>query len=166
VSKIKNPTLSIKLADCTEQFKPLLTLAERINKSVQAIIDKAKQFKESEENIRSRMWDSVKFHTTPIFSLEKTLLDEKEEEIQKLRKQQEKIRRAGKKVADRISSLRSKTSNIDDTIERINENLISLGITNFKIVASTNTEQKNFFMLSRGDSSDNTTPVFRSLSEG
>ncbi|HIF9513315.1 TPA: AAA family ATPase [Photobacterium damselae] len=166
VSKIKNPTLSIKLADCTEQFKPLLTLAERINKSVQAIIDKAKQFKESEENIRSRMWDSVKFHTTPIFSLEKTLLDEKEEEIQKLRKQQEKIRRVGKKVAVRISSLRSKTSNIDDTIERINENLISLGITNFKIVASTNTEQKNFFMLSRGDSSDNTTPVFRSLSEG
>ncbi|TOB81875.1 hypothetical protein CGJ97_24585, partial [Vibrio parahaemolyticus] len=35
VSKIKNPTLSIKLADCTEQFNPLLALAEGINKSVQ-----------------------------------------------------------------------------------------------------------------------------------
>ncbi|MEZ8306461.1 AAA family ATPase [Vibrio splendidus] len=165
-SKAKKPSLCIELIDCTDKLEPLSELANKINKIVKVVIAKAKKFKESENDIRNRMWDSVRHHTDGTFSLEKRLIDEKNDEIKLLEKQRERVKRIGTKVASRISALRSKTSNIDDTIERINENLKSLGITGVEIVASTDPDQENYFVLSRGESTTSTEKVFSSLSEG
>ncbi|PMG29960.1 AAA family ATPase [Vibrio splendidus] len=165
-SKAKKPSLCIELIDCTDKLEPLSELANKINKIVKVVIAKAKKFKESENDIRNRMWDSVRHHTDGTFSLEKRLIDEKNDEIKLLEKQRKRVKRIGTKVASRISALRSKTSNIDDTIERINENLKSLGITGVEIVASTDPDQENYFVLSRGESTTSTEKVFSSLSEG
>jgi Uncharacterized protein conserved in bacteria len=165
-SKVKTPSLSIKIIDYKERTAPLTRISEEINEAIQVIIKKAKKFRESKKDIQDRMWDSVKYHTEPIFSLEKRLIDEKSSEIKQLNEELKRVKQVGQKVASRISYLRSKTSNIDDTIERINVNLKSLGLTSFEIVSSTDPEQKNYFVLSRGEKANEGKEVFKSLSEG
>lgn len=165
-TKIEKPSLSIELIDYADKLEPLTTIVEEINRNVQIIVAKANKFKESEDDIRYRMWDSVRHHTEPLFSLEKHLINKQEDEINLLKTLLERVRLVEKKVADRISYLRSKTSNIDDTIARINVNLQSLGLTSFEIVASTDPEQKNHFILSRSKSTTTEEKVFQSLSEG
>lgn len=165
-SKIEKPSLSIEIIDYREKSEPLKTLAEEINVAAKAIITKARKFKESKKDIQDRMWDSVRFHTDPIFAIEKRLRDEKDSEIKQLNEELRRVKVLGKKVASRISYLRSKTSNIDDTIERINVSLRSLGLTSFEIVSSNNPDQKNYFVLSRGEKTTSGEQVFKSLSEG
>ncbi|WP_153447863.1 AAA family ATPase [Vibrio algicola] len=165
-SKVEKPSLSVELIDYEDKLEPLKTIVEEINKTVQIIIAKANKFKESESDIQHRMWDSVRYDTEALFSLEKRLIDEQDDKIDLLNKRLERVKLIGKKVADRISSLRSRTSNIDDTIARINVNLKSLGLTSFEIVASTDPKQKNYFILSRSEKAITEEKVFQSLSEG
>lgn len=165
-SKLEKPSLSVILNDYDEKLKPLTDLVEEINKAVGVVVTKAKKFKESEDDIRQRMWDSVRHQADGIFSIEESLKKEKEREITSLKKLQERLKSVGTRVNERINTLRSRTSNIDDTIARINENLKTLGLTSFEIVASTNPEHKNYFVLSRGDSGAEGEKVFHSLSEG
>ncbi|WP_242462401.1 AAA family ATPase [Vibrio parahaemolyticus] len=94
------------------------------------------------------------------------MIDEKDSDIKQLNADLKRVKQVGQKVASRISYLRSKTSNIDDTIERININLKSLGLTSFEIVSSTDPEQQNYFVLSRGEKTNEGKEVFKSLSEG
>lgn len=163
-SKIERPSLPIELVDLSNSTTPLIDLAENINQLVQVIINKSNKFKEIENDIRSRMWGSVKNNTKELFSLEKRLINKQDINIKKLTIQLNRVIKVGKKVAARISSLRSKTSNIDDTIEKINMNLRSLGLTGFQIVASK--EHKNYFILSRNENNPEDQKVFKSLSEG
>ncbi|PML99557.1 hypothetical protein BCT63_20490 [Vibrio kanaloae] len=165
-SKIEKPSLSIEIVDYKEKSAPLMSISEEINVAVKVMIAKARKFKESKKDIQDRMWDSVRYHTESIFSLEKRLRDEKDSDIKQLNADLKRVKHVGQKVASRISYLRSKTSNIDDTIERINVNLKSLGLTSFEIVSSTDPEQKNYFVLSRGEKSTKGKEVFKSLSEG
>lgn len=165
-SKIEKPSLSIEIIDYQEKSAPLMSISEEINAAVKVIITKARKFKESKKDIQDRMWDSVRYHTESIFSLEKRLIDEKDSDIKQLNADLKRVKQVGQKVASRISYLRSKTSNIDDTIERININLKSLGLTSFEIVSSTDPEQQNYFVLSRGEKTNEGKEVFKSLSEG
>ncbi|HHC7405853.1 MULTISPECIES: AAA family ATPase [Vibrio] len=165
-SKIEKPSLSIEIIDYQEKSAPLMSISEEINAAVKVIIIKARKFKESKKDIQDRMWDSVRYHTESIFSLEKRLIDEKDSDIKQLNADLKRVKQVGQKVASRISYLRSKTSNIDDTIERININLKSLGLTSFEIVSSTDPEQQNYFVLSRGEKTNEGKEVFKSLSEG
>lgn len=165
-SKIERPSISIELVDYKEKLIPLMSISEEINVAIKVIIAKAKKFKETKNDIRDRMWDSVRYHTDSIFSLQKRLISEKDDDIEQLSADLKRVRQVGQKVANRISALRSKTSNIDETIERINVNLKSLGLTSFEIVSSTVPEQKNYFVLSRGEKGTKGKEVFKSLSEG
>ncbi|AJR07105.1 hypothetical protein C9J03_05345 [Photobacterium gaetbulicola] len=165
-SKIEKPSLSIEIIDHKEKLAPLVSISEEINAAVKVIITKARKFNESKKDIQDRMWDSVRYHTESIFSLEKRLRDEKDCDINQLNADLKRVKQVGRKVASRISYLRSKTSNIDDTIERINLNLKSLGLTSFEIVSSTDPEQQNYFVLSRGEKTIEGKEVFKSLSEG
>lgn len=165
-AKVEKPSLSIELIDCADKLEPLKTIVEEINKTVQAVVAKAKKFKESESDIRNRMWDSVRHHTESLFSLKKRLIDGKDNEIDILNKRLTRVKKVDTKASDRVSSLRSRTSNINETITKINVNLKSLGLTSFEIVASTDPEQKNYFVLSRGESTTAGEKVFQSLSEG
>ncbi|HIF9512468.1 TPA: AAA family ATPase [Photobacterium damselae] len=165
-SKIEKPSLSIEIIDYQEKSAPLMSISEEINAAVKVIIIKARKFKESKKDIQDRMWDSVRYHTESIFSLEKRFIDEKDSDIKQLNADLKRVKLVGQKVASRISYLRSKTSNIDDTIERININLKSLGLTSFEIVSSTDPEQQNYFVLSRGEKTNEGKEVFKSLSEG
>ncbi|NNN70012.1 AAA family ATPase [Vibrio sp. 3-2(1)] len=165
-SKVEKPSLSIELIDYKEKSDPLMKISDEINAVVKSVVTKAKKFKESKQDIQNRMWNSVRYHTDSIFSLEKRLRDEKANEIEQLNAYLERVKQVGQKVASRISYLRSKTSNIDDTIERINVNLKSLGLISFEIVASTDPELPNYFVLSRGEKATEGKEVFESLSEG
>lgn len=165
-SKVDKPSSAIELLDCSEKLKPIEEVAKDINQAVQSIIARAKKFNENKNDIEFRMWNSIRYHTGNLFSLEKNQIDKKDKEIAQFKEQLSRVERIGKKVAARIGYLRSKTSNIDETISRININLKSLGLTSFEIVASNNPEQKNYFILSRGEEPKEGEAVFKSLSEG
>lgn len=163
-SKIQKPSICVEVISYSEMLHLLETIADGINKTVDAVSQKVQKFKENENDIRNRMWGSLKHHAHDIFSIEKRIVDQKDKEIDALSLLLKKIKRIGSRVGARISALRSKTSNIDDTIDRINENLKSLGISSFEIVKSTVSEQENYFALSRGKQSN--AKIFESLSEG
>lgn len=165
-SKLHKPSLTIELISCGDKLVPLSELAVKINNDISLIIEKTQKYKESENDIRHRMWEEIKHITDNVFSYEKRVIDKEDSEIEFLEKKLQRIKSVGNKVNNRISKLRSKTSNINDTINRINENLKSLGVTSFEIVASSNSEQSNHFILSRGEEHPGKKEVFRSLSEG
>ncbi|WP_417884524.1 AAA family ATPase [Vibrio rumoiensis] len=165
-SKVDKPSYAIELLNCSEKLKPIEDIAKDINKSVQSIIAKAKKFNESKNDIQFRMWNSIRYHTGSLFSLEKNQIDKKDKEIEQFKDRLSRVERIGKKVTARVKYLRSKTSDIDKTITRININLKNLGLTSFEIVPSNNPEQKNYFVLSRGEESKEGEAVFKSLSEG
>ncbi|WP_418139642.1 AAA family ATPase [Oceanimonas smirnovii] len=163
-SKIQKPSVFVELDSYDDKLKSIENLATQINDLVTAAYNKVTKFKESENDIRNRMWDSLKFQSKDIFSVEDRIIKKKNEEIDSLKEKLERVKRIGEKVRDRIIFLRSKTSNLDDTIDRINENLKSLGVTGFEIVKSMVPGQENFFVLSRGEQCGD--KVFHSLSEG
>ncbi len=76
-SKVEKPSLSIELIDYKEKSDPLMKISDEINAVVKSVVTKAKKFKESKQDIQNRMWNSVRYHTDSIFSLEKRLRDEK-----------------------------------------------------------------------------------------
>lgn len=164
--KIEKPSTSIRLVDYKEESLFLDNISKDINESVKLAIAKANKFKESKQCIQNRMWDSIRHQTNSVFSFEKRIIDEKNNEIKALQLSLDRITKVGEKVKGRINYLRSKTSNIDETIERINVNLKNLGLTSFEIIASTDVEQENYFVLSRGENNTKGKEVFRSLSEG
>ncbi|WP_263433864.1 AAA family ATPase [Celerinatantimonas diazotrophica] len=164
-SKISKPSFSVELINCDDKLIPLKQIATEINESVQAAIAKSIKYKENKNDIGNRMWDSIRHNTDSIFSLENSMISQKHNEIKSLKKKLERVTRIGNKVKERVKHLRSKTSNIDDTIERINIQLTNLGLTNFEIKASSNPDLENYFVLSRGETT-NTDNVFKSLSEG
>lgn len=164
--KIHNPSASVELAKHDEKVALLNELATKVNEAVSEMIEKIEKFKENEDDIRCRMWGSVRHNVNGILSQEKLFVEQKDKEVEILNKRLERIKGIGIKVNTRISTLRSKISNIDDTIVRINEGLKNLGVTSFEIIASSNPEQRNHFILSRGEEMSGKKEVFRSLSEG
>lgn len=162
-SKTQKPNTTVFISNCKNKLTPIKEIASNINISVDNIYQKSNEFEHSKNNIRDRMWKTINYLSKDIFSFEKTTIESKEKEIKKLDQELNKIARIGEKVKNRISILRSKTSNIDETIDRINENLIVLGITGFEIIKPEDPNLESYFMLSRKGLNDN---VFQTLSEG
>lgn len=163
-SKLTKPNTSIYLISCTEKIQPLEKISHEINISVDEIYKKSNEFERSQNHIRERMWKTLNFLSKDIFSFEQATIEGKKKKITEIDQELDRITRIGGKVKKSISTLRSKTSNIDDTIDRINENLIVLGITGFEIIKPEDPDLKNYFMLSRRDKQN--THVFQTLSEG
>ena len=163
-SKVKNPAISVELGSTDERLAPINGLTSQLNETVSAIEARTNKFRETKGNIETRMWKALKHQSQDILSLEEQANDKIRKEIAALDARLSRIKAIGQTVRNKINDLRSQTSNIDETIDRINDNLKYLGVTGFEIVKSNAHENNNFFMLSRGANSGE--GIFKSLSEG
>ncbi|MDD9200302.1 AAA family ATPase, partial [Aliivibrio sp. S2MY1] len=163
-SKSKNPAISVELDNTDKRCTPINKLATQINETVSAIEDKANKVSEIKANIKTRMWNALKYQSQDILLLEKQANEQISKEMAVLDARLSRIKLIGQTVRNKINDLRLQTSNIDETIDRINDNLKYLGVTGFEIVKSNAPENNNFFMLSRGSNSSK--EIFKSLSEG
>ncbi|WP_067866265.1 AAA family ATPase [Neptuniibacter marinus] len=161
--KSKDLNRIVEAGFCNDKVSDLASVAIEINKEVRAVNSKTAKIKESKEDLKERMWGVLRGQVDDIIRLEiegKRKLGVKiDEKVAHL----DRVEKVGRKVRDRILLLRKKSSNIDETIERINANLLSLGLVGFQIEKYKKGEEDNFFKISREIGEDN---VFRSLSEG
>lgn len=161
--KINNPSISITLNFDNESYNNIFEDIVKYNIKINDINAKSKTFKRSENIIQGKIWAGAKdFCHIDFDDLSKSSLKNKSL-IEIARKDLDLIIKKGKDNNNRISELRTNVSNIDLTIDSINNRLKNLGIDNFSIKKHLSSEDK--YVISRADNTS-TEGVYRSLSEG
>jgi len=161
--KTKDLNKVVEIKFCSEKTSDLSSIADEINREVDGVNKKTEKIKESKDDIKARMWGVLRSQANDLLRIEEEDIKGLEVKINEKKLYLERIKRVGKKVRDKIDDLRKNTSNIDQTIEKINSNLAALGLVGFEIIKHQKGENESFFKISRGDGEEN---VFKSLSEG
>lgn len=163
MEKVKNPSLKVTLEQDKETEENLISDISEYNKKIREINTKVKKFKESEKNIKSKVWGVVRDFCNvdyeTLYQNEATYKKEHDE----IQKEIDDIVKRGKDNSTRIKELRSQVSNIDSTIDSINLKLKNLGIVGFNITKHTESEDKYIISREENPANDN---VYKSLSEG
>lgn len=157
--KIKTPSVSITLENSNIALKELNEIIISINTLVSEHNKNIDQKATVKSNIKTTFWKIMRwdydqtiksYNTDKTTSKDKTdLLDISIKDYSKKNSEQRTI----------ISEQQKQTVNIEEAIESINNGLIDLGITDFKI----ENHSENFYKIIRGENKEK---VFRSLSEG
>ncbi|TQP70940.1 AAA family ATPase [Vibrio cholerae] len=140
----------------------LTTLVDRMNIEADLVNKKTSEISHTRTNLSRRVWLLLRKESEDILRYEKQQSAVHEAKIKQRREELELIGQKGTNLKEEIIKLRSKVSNIEDTIERINSNLVSLGVVGFKIVKAPD-DEKYFTIEREGKQGIN---VYRTLSEG
>lgn len=163
MEKVKNPSLKVTLEQDKETEENLISDINEYNKKIREINTKVKKFKESEKNIKSKVWGVVRDFCNvdyeTLYQNEVTYTKEHD----KIQKEIDEVVEKGKDNSTKIKELRSQVSNIDSTIDSINLKLKNLGIVGFNIRKHTESEDKYIISREENPANDN---VYKSLSEG
>ncbi|HCI2963350.1 TPA: AAA family ATPase, partial [Salmonella enterica] len=124
---------------------------------------KVKQFKDSEKSIRYKIWGAIRELCNAEFEAFSKYENDDKIIYEQYQLELNTIKEQGDNNNKKIKELRDQISNIDATIDSINQRLKLLGIYGFSI--KKHTESNDKYIISR---SENTTDkdVYRSLSEG
>lgn len=161
--KLQTPSIKIKLIKNKECISDLNKIIENTNLKIEDYNKKIGNKKLELENLKNKFWKYLKIkYNDDLDKYEK----EKNENNKILNSLQNKIvslNEIKNKLGNKINILNSELKNIESTIEEINKNLISLGISSFKI--SKCVEKKEEYELTRENikKEDN---IFKTLSEG
>ncbi|NIC26063.1 AAA family ATPase [Serratia plymuthica] len=158
--KIEKPSSSMSLIDVSSIVDDLNKKITEYNEEMKAINDKVRNFKNSINIIRSNTWLALRnicSHT----------IDKKNENSYELRKEKKLILENKSALEDelkveheRVSNFRKQVSNMDETVDKINNSLTRLGLLHLRIKKA---KERDFFQIHRGD--DNT-EIYKTLSEG
>ncbi|EMA4243478.1 AAA family ATPase, partial [Salmonella enterica subsp. enterica serovar Infantis] len=133
------------------------------NNRIKEINIKVKQFKDSEKSIRYKIWGAIRELCNAEFEAFSKYENDDKIIYEQYQLELNAIKEQGDNNNKKIKELRDQISNIDATIDSINQRLKLLGIYGFSI--KKHTESNDKYIISR---SENTTDkdVYRSLSEG
>lgn len=157
--KIKSPSLPVFLSSSAEALEGLNEVVQNINILIVEHNQKISEKDTIAVNIKKEFWSIMRWNydqTISAYNIEKTSSAKKIDEISKSIKALETGIIAKQDV---IKIQQTQTVNVDKAIENINNGLIDLSITDFKIKKCS----ENRYKIIRNDA-DNS--VFHSLSEG
>ncbi|WP_299733628.1 AAA family ATPase [uncultured Endozoicomonas sp.] len=161
--KIDNPSREVEIEGSEQWLDPIIKKFSLINHIIDEINDNINRVDEVKGNIANKMWRVIHAQTHHAINLYNTQNDKLATSLRDNEDRLKKIERIGKKLKVKIELLIGMTTNIDDTIKRINQDLEKLGITGFTI--EKNSENDSYFRLCRGQTNHNS-KIFKSLSEG
>ncbi|WBA79837.1 AAA family ATPase [Endozoicomonas sp. GU-1] len=161
--KIENPSLEIEIEGCEQWLEAIEKKYSLSNHIIDEINDNIDRVDEVKGNIANKMWRVIHAQTQHAINLYNSQYSQLTKSLSDNEARLKKIERVGKNLKAKIEVLLGMTTNIDDTIKRINQDLERLGITGFTI--EKNSENDSSFRLHRVRTSQNSN-IFKSLSEG
>jgi wobble nucleotide-excising tRNase len=159
--KIERPNIEQELSCCQAEVDTVNTIIKEANKQIAEFNARVAKLPEVKESIKEEFWKfqrreydaTLSAYDAAVKAYKKDTAEneKKKEEVEKQRKQQRSI----------ITDNQKDVVNIDEAITHINNNLQSIGITDFHIVKC---EGENAYRISRAEEGEE--KVFHTLSEG
>lgn len=159
--KISSPSREIQLNDLVVLNK-LNEIINHENDKIEILNHMVRNFKQSENKIRSILWNEIRYECADIIFVYNQQVSEILEEKKKLEIAENELSSKIDGKNEELNNLRESTSTIHDTIENINNNLKLLGLQGFEIDKY---EQTNYYVIKRNSGNGNE-KIFNTLSEG
>ncbi len=159
LEKIQKPSVSIELNKTSDILSSLNNVINKINDDVREHNNSIDRIDEVRSSIKEQFWQIMRWkYDSDIVSYNSdiSLIDR---EIQNAKLLIDSCLKNINNQRKIITDLQKETVNIDEPIENINQTLIDIGMTEFKIEK----DNEIFYKIKRGEDSDN---IFKSLSEG
>ncbi len=157
--KIKMPSVSVTLKSSTKPLEEINEVIKKINGLVTEHNKNIDQKETVKTNIKKTFWEIMRWdydQTISSINADKTTSKSKTDALDVILKDNSTKITAQNAI---IAEQQKQTVNIEEAITNINNGLIDLGITDFKIQKYS----ENFYKIVRGENQEK---VFRSLSEG
>jgi len=158
-NKIKSPSIVVTINDSVSSLNELNKVIEDINSLISEHNEKIDRKESVLKEIKTMFWEIMRWdydQTISIYTSEKIQLQKK---IAVINKTIEDIEIKIKKQKEIIVEQQKNTVNIEEAITNINNELIDLGIEDFKIMPHSD----NLYKIARKQGDDR---IFHSLSEG
>ncbi len=157
--KLKSPSIPISLTSSKDALKSLENCLTKINKVIEnhnlLVSNKSAAF----EKIKHEFWDIMRNDYDSELETYTFNKSKQEEDQLKIQKKIEELNTEKNNQLNIIATEQKKTINIEEAIQRINTNLLDLGIEDFKIKKYSDV----FYKIAR---EDNDSKIFHTLSEG
>lgn len=157
--KIKMPSVSVTLKSTTKALEEINEVIQKINGLVTEHNKNIDQKETVKNNIKKTFWEIMRWEydqTISSIKADKTTSKSKTDALEVILKDNSTKITAQNAI---IAEQQKLTVNIEEAITNINNGLIDLGITDFKIQKYS----ENFYKIVRGENQEK---IFRSLSEG
>ncbi|HHR6031347.1 TPA: AAA family ATPase [Providencia alcalifaciens] len=159
--KISSPSKKIQLSELII-LNELNEIINYENDKIEILNHMVKNFRQSENKIRSILWNEIRYECADLISVYNQQASEILEEKKKLEVTENELSSKIDEKKNELKLLRESTSTIHDTIENINKNLKLLGLQGFEIDKY---EQSNYYVIKRNRGNNNE-KIFNTLSEG
>ncbi|ELY6226698.1 AAA family ATPase, partial [Cronobacter muytjensii] len=161
--KITNPSEIVKCTSEKQLINKLDVLIDGINKSIEDHNSKIDNYDMECVKLENKLLSHLKWLNISSLTNLSSQLDEIDNNIQDLNKQISSLNDENIFLKNKNTENLSQVVNIEETVERINEYLISLGIFNFQL-ARHDPKSETYKLVRNGE--DSTKSIFKSLSEG
>ncbi|EKT53089.1 AAA family ATPase [Providencia sneebia] len=160
--KISNPSTVVTLTDTSTLVADVNTAIDKIQRDIDLFNDRVRNKKSHLNRIDSEFWVILNEQFSALIAASDEKVNDLQAEIEKLSDEIGLFR--SQEIAQRIiiTENQKKITNIDSSINNINQQLVELGIHSFKIVKAANDQQRYKIARPTGESAD----VYNTLSEG
>lgn len=160
--KIRNPSTVVTLTDTSALVADVNTAIAEIQRDIDRFNDRIRNKKSHLDRIASEFWVILNEQFSALIAASDEKVNDLQAEVKKLSDEIEQF--CNQKIAQRniITENQKKITNIDSSINNINQQLVELGIHSFKIVKAANDQQRYKISRPTGESVD----VYNTLSEG
>lgn len=159
--KIERPNIEQELSACREEANAVNAIIADANKQIVEFNTRVAKLPEVKESIREEFWKFQRREYDTTLSAYDTAVKVHDKEIADNNKKRGKIEELRSQKRAIITANQKEVVNIDEAITHINNNLLGIGITDFKIVKC---EGENEYRISRAEEGEGN--VFHTLSEG
>ncbi|RRO10837.1 MULTISPECIES: AAA family ATPase [Pectobacterium] len=158
--KIDKPSSRISIIDILANSEIISKSIDNYNEEMKIINDKVSNYNNSIQDIKNKTWSALRNICDDIIVNQDKNLSELVKEKQDLVNDMENIKKELQDENEKIAAYRKQVSNMDETVDKINSSLLTLGLSHLKIKKA---KESNFFQIHRGD--DNV-EIYKTLSEG
>ncbi|MFH6896162.1 AAA family ATPase [Providencia huaxiensis] len=160
--KISNPSTVVTLTDTSTLVADVNTAIAKIQRDIDLFNDRVRNKKSHLNRIDSEFWVILNEQFSALIAASDEKVNDLQAEIEKLSDEIGLF--CSQEIAQRIiiTENQKKITNIDSSINNINQQLVELGIHSFKIVKAANDQQRYKIARPTGESAD----VYNTLSEG
>ncbi|MBD2803251.1 AAA family ATPase [Xenorhabdus sp. ZM] len=160
-SKLSSPSDKLKIKSLLDKVKIIDEYFTDINEYINKIKEKVKKYEDSTNKIKDNSLSGMKFLSKELLKLHDSRKISLEFQIKKLNLEIDNIKKDKEDLSVKIKTLRKKVSNIDTTIDIINNKLKHLGILDVEIEKVT---KSNYYCIARKSNSNKN--IYHTLSEG
>ncbi|WP_048257500.1 MULTISPECIES: AAA family ATPase [Pectobacterium] len=158
--KIDKPSSRISIIDILANSEIISKSIDNYNEEMKIINDKVSNYNNSIQDIKNKTWSALRNICDDIIVNQDKNLSELVKEKQDLVNNMKNIKKDLQDENEKIAAYRKQVSNMDETVDKINSSLLTLGLSHLKIKKA---KESNFFQIHRGD--DNV-EIYKTLSEG